>query len=116
MRRHVMWRPTCTYISVVRTRCSFTSKALLTFPLALITPLWGWTDGELPPYTITSPAAIGRHLESRFNERQIALLEKLNRSDRRHLSSLARLVVPQDWTLDEIDYSPLPARYDLKST
>jgi len=116
MRRGVMWRSTCTYISVVRTRLPFTSKALVTIPLALITPLWGWASGELPQYTITSPPAIGPHLESRFNERQIALLEKLNRSDRGHLSSAARLVVPQDWTLDELDYSPLPPRYDLKST
>jgi len=111
-----MWRSTCTYSSVVRTRLPFTSKVLVTFPLALITPLWGWASGELPQYTITSPSAIGRHLESQFNERQIALLEKLNRSDRGHLGSLARLVVPQDWSLDELDYSPLPTSLDLKFT
>ncbi len=44
-----------------------------------------------------------------FDARQIALLEKLNRADRNHLARLPVLVVPDEWGLDELAYSPMPA-------
>ncbi|MEX2261534.1 MAG: L,D-transpeptidase [Bryobacteraceae bacterium] len=46
-----------------------------------------------------------------YSERQVALLEKLNRTDRNHLHTLPVLVVPTRWDLPETEYSPLP-RYD----
>ena len=50
-------------------------------------------------------------LECRFTESQIELLEKLNRSDRRHLVTLEEIVVPRRWDQEEVAYSPLPERY-----
>ncbi len=50
-------------------------------------------------------------LACRFTESQIALLEKLNRSDRRHLVTLEEIVVPRRWDREEVAYSPLPERY-----
>lgn len=40
---------------------------------------------------------------------EIALLEKLNRADRKHLPRLEVVVVPEDWTDDGISHSPMPA-------
>lgn len=45
---------------------------------------------------------------SRFTADQIALLAKLNHADAAHLSRLSRIVVPDRWDLDEIQYSPMP--------
>lgn len=39
---------------------------------------------------------------------QVSLLEKLNRCDRGRLAKLDKLVIPLDWDLPEIDYTPLP--------
>lgn len=50
-------------------------------------------------------------LGSRFDARQLALLEKLNRCDLRHLSRRGVLVVPEQWDFDELAYSPLPKKY-----
>jgi L,D-transpeptidase-like protein len=50
-----------------------------------------------------------QNLEERFSERQIGLLEKLNRADRRSLPGLRQIVVPDRWLDDELGYSPLPA-------
>ena len=44
-----------------------------------------------------------------LNEKQIGLLEKLNRADRVHLRRLGKLIVPDYWDLDELEYSPMPA-------
>lgn len=44
-----------------------------------------------------------------WRSEQIDLLEKLNRSDRKHLFALDRIVEPDYWTGDERDYAPLPA-------
>ena len=52
-----------------------------------------------------------RELRSRFDAQQLALLEKLNRSDLRHLPRQKVLVVPGRWDLDELAYSPLPHTY-----
>ena len=50
-------------------------------------------------------------LECSFNDKQIELLEKLNRTDRNNLIRLKRIVVPHRWDLDELAYSPLPITY-----
>ena len=56
---------------------------------------------------------VSYHLEpaeplSRFGESQIVLLEKLNRADRGHLVRLKLLILPSQWDLDQLAYSPLP--------
>jgi hypothetical protein len=48
---------------------------------------------------------------SEYSDDQFALIEKLNRRDRKHLAALDTLVVPCDWTASELDYSPLPREY-----
>jgi hypothetical protein len=48
--------------------------------------------------------------DERFGDSHIALLEKLNRADIRHLGRLPALVVPQAWG-DELSHSILPLRY-----
>jgi hypothetical protein len=50
-------------------------------------------------------------LECSFTDKQIELIEKLNRSDRGNLIRLKRIVVPDRWDLDELAYSPLPITY-----
>lgn len=45
---------------------------------------------------------------SRFTPRQLDLVEKLNRVDRRDLPRLRVIVVPDRWNLPVLDYSPLP--------
>lgn len=45
---------------------------------------------------------------TRFKSDQIALLEKLNRADRRHLGRLPSIIVPERWGLPELAYSPMP--------
>ncbi len=47
-------------------------------------------------------------LAGRFTASQVALLEKLNRADRGHLPRLDRLIVPDRWEADELEYSPFP--------
>ena len=68
---------------------------------------------DLPAVTLaTEPVSEDlEQLECSFNEKQIALLEKLNRSDRNHLIRLQRIIVPDRWDLDELAYSPLPISY-----
>ena len=63
------------------------------------------------PYRIEPDVARGGALEERYSDRQLALLEKLNRADREHLPWLRQLVVPVVWSTDELAYSPLPVRY-----
>lgn len=43
-----------------------------------------------------------------FSRAQIAILEKLNRADVKHLGRLTPLIVPNTWVPDELAYSPLP--------
>ena len=67
-----------------------------------------------PPPTLLEIEPVSddpEQLECRFTESQIALLEKLNRSDRRHLARLEEIVVPRRWDREETAYSPLPERY-----
>ena len=53
--------------------------------------------------------AIG--LRDRFTAYQLAVLEKLNRTDLEHLVRLREFVLPEFWVPDDLDYSVLPARY-----
>jgi hypothetical protein len=46
-----------------------------------------------------------------FTPEQRALLEKLNRRDAEHLARLSEVIVPETWTGDELDYSPLPREW-----
>jgi hypothetical protein len=60
---------------------------------------------EPPPKTQTD-------FETRFTEQQIGLLEKLNRRSPRYLRLAERIVIPEIWSRDPLDYSPLPTAYD----
>jgi L,D-transpeptidase catalytic domain len=55
-----------------------------------------------------------RELAARFAPGELAVLEKLNRADIKHLSRLESLVIPSDWR-DEFAYSPFPADYAAAS-
>jgi hypothetical protein len=61
-------------------------------------------------YRLESLTDANRNLTSRFGGPEIALLEKLNRADLKHLQRLNQLVVPTSWRT-EIDHSPFPANY-----
>ena len=56
-----------------------------------------------------------RNLASRFGGPEIALLEKLNRADFKHLQRLPQLIVPGSWRA-ELDHSPFPASYSAAAT
>ena len=50
-------------------------------------------------------------LKKRFTADQLAVLEKLNRRDLAHLIRLDQMIVPAEWPLDELAYSPLPVEW-----
>ena len=50
-------------------------------------------------------------LRKRFTPEQMAVLEKLNRADTKHLPRMRQLVIPDRFDLDELKYSPLPQEY-----
>ena len=52
-----------------------------------------------------------QELRARFDDSQLAVLQKLNRVDLDHLARLDCFVVPDAWDGDELAYSPLPRRY-----
>lgn len=52
-----------------------------------------------------------RELAARFAPPQLAILEKLNRADLKHLPRLDRILVPSEWRA-ELEHSPFPAAYD----
>ncbi len=52
-----------------------------------------------------------KELRKLFNDRQLELLQKINRTDLKHLTRLRDLMVPSVWSDNELDYSPFPARY-----
>jgi hypothetical protein len=62
-------------------------------------------------YHLDAPAHTTEVFKKNYTPEQLSLLEKLNRSDLRHLPRLNVLVVPDRWDLNELDYSPLPQRY-----
>lgn len=52
-----------------------------------------------------------RELAARFAPSQLAILEKLNRADLKHLPRLDRIVVPSEWRAER-EHSPFPPTYD----
>jgi len=50
-------------------------------------------------------------LRTRFGPAELALLEKLNRRDLRHLGRATTVVVPDRFDLDELAYAPFPATW-----
>ena len=62
-------------------------------------------------YRIEGRSQAAGSLYERFNESQLALLEKLNRADVEHLGQLREVVLPESWIDDELPYSVLPRRY-----
>ena len=74
--------------------------------LALAAP----ADAQTVAYHLET--APGRVLAGRYSESEIGVLEKLNRTDRGHLTRLPVLVVPDRWLVDERAFSPFPMRYD----
>ncbi|MBI4442821.1 MAG: L,D-transpeptidase [Acidobacteria bacterium] len=81
---------------------------------------WDDADGALRndrSFTLISHSvepgpASAKELTARFTTEQLALLEKLNRSDAAHMARLKALVVPDRWDLPEVAYSPLPLTYN----
>lgn len=62
-------------------------------------------------YRIESRSGHAEPFRERFDDHQMALLEKLNRADLGHLEQLLEVVVPNSWSEGELTYSPLPERY-----
>jgi lipoprotein-anchoring transpeptidase ErfK/SrfK len=77
-------------------------------------PVLDQSDGAID-YRIESLTDANRNLASRFGGPELALLEKLNRTDLKHLPRLQQLIVPSAWRL-ELDYSPFPATYPAAKT
>jgi lipoprotein-anchoring transpeptidase ErfK/SrfK len=65
-------------------------------------------------YRIESLTDATRNLGARFGGPELALLEKLNRADVKHLQRLNQLVVPSAWRR-ELDHSPFPSVYSAAS-
>ncbi len=61
-------------------------------------------------YRLEALTEANRNLASRFGGPELALLEKLNRADARHLFRLTQLIVPSSWR-PELDHSPFPSTY-----
>ena len=70
-------------------------------------PVYAQADGR---YRIEIGTGRTGLLKERFDDAQVALLEKLNRADVDHLGQLPQLVVPKAWS-DELAFSVLPLRY-----
>ncbi|MBI5014985.1 MAG: L,D-transpeptidase [Deltaproteobacteria bacterium] len=71
----------------------------------------GETQSRSLSYRLEEVPPRARSFLGRFDDRQLGLLEKLNRADREHLPRQKLLLVPERWDLDESDYSPLPRQY-----
>jgi len=78
--------------------------------LRAVQPATIQAQGEVR-YRIETRADRSESLPERFNESQLALLEKLNRADVEHLEQLREIIVPESWSEDELSYSVLPMRY-----
>lgn len=65
-------------------------------------------------YRIEKLTEANRDLASRFGGPEIALLEKLNRADAKHLQRLVQLIVPSSWP-SELAHSPFPSTYAAAS-
>ena len=71
-------------------------------------PLVDQTDAI--DYRVEALNAANRDLGSRFSGPELALLEKFNRADAKHLQRLQQLIVPSSWRI-EFDHSPFPSTY-----
>ncbi len=73
----------------------------------------GTVPGNQTPvsYQLKQISRETQYFQKSFDARQIALLEKLNRSDRDHLPDLGMILIPDRWDLPEIAYTPLPTFY-----
>jgi hypothetical protein len=69
---------------------------------------------EAIDYRIEVLTDANRDLTRRFGGPEIALLEKLNRADLKHLQRLKQIVVPSTWRA-ELDHSPFPSAYPAAS-
>lgn len=65
------------------------------------------TEGDVS-FRLVSRDPKRNRLADDFTPEQIALLEKLNRRDGKHLARASLLRVPERWDLDELEHSPLP--------
>jgi hypothetical protein len=81
--------------------------------LAVIACALSAQDGRFPriTYRIEQGRIEMDVLRKRFTPEQMALLEKLNRADIKHLPRMRQLVIPDRLDLDELAYSPLPLEY-----
>lgn len=61
-------------------------------------------------YRLEALSDANRNLAGRFGGPEIALLEKLNRADAKHLQRLKQIIVPASWRT-ELDHSPFPSTY-----
>jgi len=68
-------------------------------------------SGTTIGYRVERLAESGRNLSARFTTSQLAILEKLNRTDVVRLRRLEQLVVPLAWHDDGLQYSPFPLWY-----
>jgi hypothetical protein len=83
--------------------------ALLALTLLDRIPVLGQAPGvAMPPARTYRLEPYSPERQRRLSDAEVALLEKLNRRDRTHLSRLAEVVVPDVWTDAELAYSPLP--------
>lgn len=67
--------------------------------------------GTVVEYRIERLAETGRDLNVRFTATQLAVLEKLNRTEVPRLPRLEQLAVPSVWHDDDLKYSPFPLPY-----
>jgi hypothetical protein len=88
----------------------FAVAALLLACSAAWTVAQTYHDTQLE-YRVESRAATEADLVARFAPWQLAILEKLNRADARHLARQDALVVPLAWSTDELRYSPFPVAF-----
>jgi len=67
-------------------------------------------------YRIETRTGQTQSLQETFSESQLALLEKLNRTDVANLEQLHEIVVPETWDDNELSYTVLPMRYPSSET
>ena len=87
--------------------------ALITLLLAFASRAYAMPvidQSDATDYRLEKLSDANRDLTSRFGGPEIALLEKLNRADRKHLQRLNQLIVPASWRV-ELDHSPFPSTY-----
>ena len=90
---------------------------LLAIMVLTLTFFTGVAGAQTAPvrYRIEPQPSTDAELGKRFTPEQVQLLEKLNRRDREHLirpePKVPGLVVPEQWELEEVVYSPFPSAW-----